>query len=128
MTILDECKSLIAAEKTNGALDLLASRSREAVMLKARYNDAVKQRKVGLIDKGDFARVVTQTNYALLELAATIPEPPPTHPEAPRQLLADILPYIHDLRVGFLEPQTQAAGYDQKTVNSIYTRLVEALK
>ena len=128
MTILDECEGLIAAEKTKEALEILASRSGVAVILKARYNDAVKQHNIGFIDRGDFARVVTQTNYALPELAATIPDPPPVQPEALRQLLGDILPYIHDLRVGFLEPQTQAAGYDQKTVNSIYTRLVEALK
>ena len=52
---------------------------------------------------------------------------PPTQ-DPLRQLLTDLLPYIHDLRVGFLEPQTQAAGYDQKTINELYSRLKEALK
>lgn len=43
-------------------------------------------------------------------------------------LLADLLPYFHDLETGFLEPKTQAAGYDQKTINELYNRLKEALK
>lgn len=43
-------------------------------------------------------------------------------------LLADLLPYFHDLQTGFLEPKTQAAGYDRRTVNELHTRLVEATK
>ena len=49
-------------------------------------------------------------------------------PAAVASLLKDLLPYIHDLETGFLEPKTQAAGYDQKTINELYNRLKEALK
>ena len=55
-----------------------------------------------------------------------IPQKPA--PDGLRQLLADLAPYVHDLKVGFLEPQTQAVGYDQKTIKDRYTRLKEALK
>ena len=49
-------------------------------------------------------------------------------PAAVASLLKDLLPYFHDIKTGFLEPKTQAAGYDQKTINELYTRLKEALK
>ena len=50
------------------------------------------------------------------------------NPAAVAALLADLLPYLHDIKTGFLEPKTQVVGYDQKTINELYTRLKEALK
>ncbi len=66
-------------------------------------------------------------------MADTFPAPQPAPvpqpiPDDLRQLLNDLLPYIHDLQAGFLEPKTQAVGYDQKSVNELYNRLKEVLK
>ena len=128
MTILEQCKALVAEEKTEEALALLMQHSSDATILKARYHQAERQRNVGLLDSGSWDGVLKRVKYALLELAATVPEPQPPATDDLRQLLAELLPYLHDLRVGFLEPSTNAAGYDQKTINELYSRLKEALK
>ena len=128
-TILEQCKALVAAEKTEDALTLLVRGGNDSsLILKARYNQALKQRETGMIDAGEFDRIVRQVNYALPELAATIPDARPAESDDLRSLLADLLPYFHDLQVGFLEPKAQSAGYDRRTIQDLYTRLVEATK
>lgn len=130
-TISEQCEALVAAKQTEDALTLLVRGGNDlALILKARYNQARKQNEFGMLGAGEFDRVIVQVNYAILELAATIPEPQPAESDALRALLADLLPYIHDLQVGFLEPKAQSAGYDRRTIQDLYTRLVgvEALK
>lgn len=82
-TVLEQCSALVGLQKTEEALTLLMQHSGDAVILKARYNNAVNQRRTGMIDLGEFARIEGQVNYALLELAATTPTPQPAESDAP---------------------------------------------
>jgi hypothetical protein len=75
--MLEQVKALIKDEKTFEALTLLANAGVEgAVVLQARYNQAQKQVKFGMMDAGDWDRVVRQTNYAALEMASAAPQNP----------------------------------------------------
>ena len=65
-------QQLIAEGHTEEALALLVKHNSDVVLLQARYNQAKKQQNIGLIDFGEWSRVVSQTNYAALEMAGNI--------------------------------------------------------
>lgn len=68
----EQIQQLIAEGRTEEALALLVKHNSDVVLLQARYNQAKKQQNIGLIDFGEWSRVVSQTNYAALEMAGNI--------------------------------------------------------
>lgn len=68
----EEIRQLIAEGRTEDALALLVKHNSDAVLLQARYNQAKKQQKMGMIDFGEWSRVQSQVNYAALEMAGNI--------------------------------------------------------
>ncbi len=65
----ERIQELIAAGKTEEALELLRNCTDEAVLLMGRYTASKRQYNMGLIDFGEWQRVQNQVNYAALELA-----------------------------------------------------------
>jgi len=127
MTILDKCKALVAEDKTEEAIALLADHDEAAIGPLGMYQRVLRLNRVGRVKQDDFFWWRSLINEFVLRAAATIPEPQPAKIDDLRSLLADLLPYFHDLETGFLEPKTQAEGYDRRTINALYTRLVEAV-
>ena len=62
-------QTLIAQGKTLDALELLAQQNDDAILLKARYNNAKKQYNMALITYDEWQRTQNQINYAALEMA-----------------------------------------------------------
>lgn len=81
-----QIQQLVAAGRTEEALDLLASTANnDAVLLKARFANGKKQYNMGLMDFGEWGRIQNQVNFALLELVDkdTVPaKPVPAQPIA----------------------------------------------
>lgn len=70
----ERIQELIAAGKTEEALELLRNCTDEAVLLMGRYTASKRQYNMGLIDFGEWQRVQNQVNYAALELAGNCRE------------------------------------------------------
>lgn len=68
----EKVQQLIVEGRTEEALALLAQYNSEAVLLQARFNQAKKQQNMGLIDFGEWSRVLAQVNYAALAMASQI--------------------------------------------------------
>jgi len=66
----EEIQQLIAKDRTEEALALLAQHNSDALLLQARYNQAKKQQNMGMIDFGEWSRVQSQVNYAALVVAS----------------------------------------------------------
>jgi hypothetical protein len=65
----EKIQELIAAGKTEEALELLKNCTDEALLLMARFNGLKRQYNMGMIDFSDWTRTQNQINYAVLELA-----------------------------------------------------------
>ena len=70
----EKIQELVAAGKTEEALELLRNCTDEAVLLMGRYTGTKRQYNMGLIDFGEWQRVQNQVNYAALELAGNCKE------------------------------------------------------
>ena len=70
----EKIQQLVAAGKTEEALELLRNCTDEAVLLMGRYTGTKRQYNMGLIDFGEWQRVQNQVNYAALELAGNCKE------------------------------------------------------
>lgn len=68
----EETQQLIAEGRTEDALALLVKHNSDAVLLQARYNQAKKQKNMGMINFGEWSRVLNQVNHAALEMAGNI--------------------------------------------------------
>lgn len=65
----EKIQELIAAGKTEEALELLKNCTDEALLLMARFSGLKRQYNMGMIDFSDWTRTQNQINYAALELA-----------------------------------------------------------
>ena len=71
-TMREQVQQLISQGRTEEALTLLAKHNGDAVLLQARYNQAKKQKNMGMIDFGEWSRVLNQVNHAAIEMAGNI--------------------------------------------------------
>lgn len=80
-----EIQALVAAGRTEEALDMLAATANnDAVLLKSRFASGKKQFNMGLMDFGEWQRIQNQVNFALLELVKDgVPSAPPQPPTQP---------------------------------------------
>ncbi|MEY4202883.1 MAG: hypothetical protein RL013_586, partial [Bacteroidota bacterium] len=65
----EKIQELIAASKTEEALELLKNCTDEALLLMARFSGLKRQYNMGMISFEDWTRTQNQINYAALELA-----------------------------------------------------------
>lgn len=71
-TMREQVQQLISQGRTEEALTLLAKHNGDAVLLQARYNQAKKQKNMGMLDFSEWSKVQAQVTYAALEMAGQI--------------------------------------------------------
>jgi Effector-associated domain 11 len=81
MNIKSQIQELISLGNTEEALKLLEQLTSDAVLLQSRYNGAIKQYSMGIIDFSEWSRTQAQINYAALEMMNSVkdinPKPEP---------------------------------------------------
>lgn len=68
----EQIQILVAQGSTEQALDLLMRCNSDALLLKARYTQGKKQNNMGVIGFGEWSRLQSQVNYAILEMANSL--------------------------------------------------------
>lgn len=71
----DKIQKLIATGKTEEALELLRSATNEALLLQSQFTNGKKQFQLGMIEFGEWQRIVSRVSFAALELANNLEEP-----------------------------------------------------
>ncbi|MEN9414854.1 MAG: hypothetical protein RLZ62_1158 [Bacteroidota bacterium] len=94
----EKIQELIAASKTEEALELLKNCTDEALLLMARFSGLKRQYNMGMISFEDWTRTQNQINYAALELADECKEDgntgkPPVKPG--KQSVSAFISYNH---------------------------------
>lgn len=65
----EQIQQLIAEGRTEDALDLLVRTNGDAILLQSRYNSGKRNYNMGLIDFSEWQRILSQVNYAALEMS-----------------------------------------------------------
>ncbi|MEQ1744142.1 MAG: TIR domain-containing protein [Saprospiraceae bacterium] len=73
----EQIQQLVSEGRTEDALALLVQHNTDALILGSRFNAAKKQYNMGMIEFGEWNRVLAQINYALFEMARNIKSPTP---------------------------------------------------
>lgn len=88
MDMKEQIQQLIAAGRTEDALNLLGQFSSDALLLQAQFNNGRKNFNIGLIEHAEWQRIQARVNYAALTLSskyqpdfATEPSQSPRHQE-----------------------------------------------
>jgi len=74
MTLKEKIRVLIQEGQTERALEHVTPHHSDALLLAARYNNGRKQYNMGLIEFGEWLRIQSSINWALMELVDRMPK------------------------------------------------------
>ncbi|MBK8558051.1 MAG: toll/interleukin-1 receptor domain-containing protein [Lewinellaceae bacterium] len=78
-----QIQQLIAAGKTEEALDLLSRYVDDAILLQAQFNAGKRQFNTGQIDNDDWQRIINGINFRAIEMAASVKDAAVVIPVSP---------------------------------------------